>query len=347
MKWVIRLLLLVILLASWLILLYLYVDHTLGAPPRSESMLLEIPAGSSNEEIGSILKQHQLIRDDLFFRPYTYVKGNARGLKAGVYEIPADADLEKVLEILTAGKESSQSITIPEGYTVEQMADKVKELGIERDEFLMEVNKRDYDFTFVDQIPDSKEREYVLEGYLYPSTYYLPKNEISARKLIEMMLTQFNQHLKENEVALQKREISVDEWVRIASITEKETMVEAEFPMVTGVIFNRLQSGKLLQVDATIQYALRDTKARLTYDDLKVESPYNTYKHEGLPPGPISNPGKVALEAAANPKKHDYIYYVTKKDGTQEHYFARTYDEHLQNKSKSEKNAANTTSSNE
>ena len=121
------------------------------------------------------------------------------------------------------------------------------------------------------------------------------------------------------------------EIVTIASMIERETSVDFERPIVAGVIYNRLEQGMMLQIDATIQYALGEQKDRLLYSDLEIDSPYNTYKIQGLPPGPIACPGAACIEAALYPEESDYLYYRTKNDGTGEHYFAETYEEHLAN----------------
>lgn len=142
---------------------------------------------------------------------------------------------------------------------------------------------------------------------------------------------------------LQNKNLTLDKWVTIASIVEREGQAKQEFPKIAGVIYNRLNKNMRLQVDATIQYARGSQKARLSYDDLKLDSVYNTYKIEGLPPGAISNPGEKALLAALNPDKHAYLYYVTKKDGTGEHYFAETFEQHQRyiKQSKQTQNSSN------
>ena len=126
--------------------------------------------------------------------------------------------------------------------------------------------------------------------------------------------------------------------VIIASMIDREALVPAERPIVAAVIWNRLRKDMLLQIDATIQYALGKTKPVLTYDDLKIDSPYNTYKHAGLPPTPISNPGLAALQAAANPTDDKYLYYVARNDGTGRHYFSTTYEQFLVDKEKAQSN---------
>jgi UPF0755 protein len=130
---------------------------------------------------------------------------------------------------------------------------------------------------------------------------------------------------------LDERGLSLHEAVTFASIIEREVRVDKERAMVAGVYYNRLTQGLLLQADATVQFALGEQRDIITYKDLEIDNPYNTYRYKGLPPGPIAAPGKRAIEAVIYPETHDFLYYVTKKDGTGEHYFSKTYQEHLRN----------------
>jgi len=342
MKWLIRLFLTCLLFGAWAVVGYFYVDYTLGSPLRQEPLEMEIPEGASTAEIGALLKEHGLIRKSWFFAPYVWWKGYAGKLKAGVYEIPPDAQIDEVLAILTEGKQNVVRVTIPEGFTVEQIADRlagIKELGIDREVFLEAVQKKEYKYSFVQNIPSNKDRKYYLEGYLFPSTYHFEKNT-KPEEIVDRMLDQFNRRLEKEGVReeLKRRNLTVDEWVTVASLIEREGRVQEELSTISGVIYNRLNRGMLLQVDATVQYALGKQKEILTYDDLKVKSPYNTYLNKGLPPGPIANPGEKALEAAMQPQKHDYLFYVTRKDGSGKHYFARTEAEHQANINRSKQN---------
>ncbi|MBN2908615.1 endolytic transglycosylase MltG [Polycladomyces sp. WAk] len=338
MKWLMHLLFTLVLLAAWSILAYIYVDHTLSSPPRTEPVQLEIPPGTSITEIGRLLKENGLIRQDYFFTAYAWWKGHTN-LQAGVYEIPPNETLDGMLQMFSAGKTGGSRVTIPEGYTVEQIASLMeRKTGINREDFLRAVNEAPYPYDFVREIPDKPGRRHRLEGYLFPSTYHFPKG-IQPEKAVDMMLQQFQRRLTPAvRQRLKEENLTVDEWITVASIVEREGQVKGELPRIAGVIFNRLQRNMKLQVDATVQYALGKQKTRLFYKDLKVDSPYNTYRNEGLPPGPISNPGDDALKAVLYPEKHSYLYYVTKKDGTHEHYFAETPREHELNIERSKKN---------
>lgn len=331
MRWRIRVIFTLILFAAWLTLGYVYVNHSLGSPQRSETVQLEINQGASIFDIGRQLKELSLIRNDWLFSTYSYITGKSKGLQAGVYEVPPNMDVDGILDMVTQGRQNTYMVTIPEGYTIQQIAQTIAKHGkISEEEFLEAVETGNYNYDYLKEIPTDKEkRHYRLEGYLFPSTYNIPKNA-DGKYVVNMMLGQFEQRLKKKGglAGLKQRDISLDTWVIIASIVEREGQAKGEFPKISGVIHNRLDQDMRLQVDATIQYAMGKPKARLLYKDLKLESAYNTYTHGGLPPGPISNPGDTALDAAFSPEKHEYLYYVTKKDGSKEHYFAETFEEH-------------------
>ncbi|SMO63249.1 endolytic transglycosylase MltG [Melghirimyces algeriensis] len=340
MSWQIRILYTLILFVAWSVLIYFYVDYSLSTPQRTVNVQVEIKPGASTSEIGQVLKKQHLIRNEWLFRAYTWYTGKSKGLQAGVYEIPPDADLDRILEMVTSG--SQNAVTIPEGYTLEQIADHLeKKTNISKEEFIQAAEKKEYDHDFLQDLPDDPARRYRLEGYLFPSTYNIPKSA-KAEKVIGMMLEQFEQKMEEYNVQtiLKQRNMSVDDWVNVASIVEREARVKKEFPKISGVIYNRLEIGQRLQVDATVRYGLMKQKAPLTFEDLKKETPYNTYRNKGLPPGAISNPGEKALLAALKPEKHKYLYYVTKKDGSGEHYFAETFDKHKEFNAKSKKTRA-------
>ncbi|MDA8353437.1 MAG: endolytic transglycosylase MltG [Firmicutes bacterium] len=344
MKWLMRGIYTLILFAAWSALAYLYIDYSLGSPQRSESVQVEIEPGASTADIGRLLKKEHLIRNDWFFSTYAWISGNSRGLKAGIYEIPPEMDVNGILEMITQGKQNTISVTIPEGYTVEQIAERMEEnTQVTKEQFIKAVEKKDYDYAFLKEIPENPKRRYRLEGYLYPSTYNIPKRA-TATDMVNMMLGQFEKKMKEHGVLqkLKQKNLTLDQWVTIASIVEREGQAKKELPKIAGVIYNRLNQEMRLQVDATVQYARGKQKARLSYDDLEVENAYNTYRNDGLPPGPIANPGEKALVAAIEPDKHSYLYYVTKKDGTGEHYFAETFEEHRKYKALSvEKQSSN------
>lgn len=342
MKWLLRLLFTFLIIGGWLTLGYMFIRFYLESPQRSEVKEIEIPPNSTLSEIGSILKKHQLIRENWPFRYYAWYK-KMTNLKPGFYEIHPNDNLDKIIVRLYEGKQDTVKVTIPEGKTVIEIAEILEKAGFDKEEFLKEVNERTPTYEFEKEIPANPNRKYRLEGYLFPSTYEFKKGETSE-KIVKAMLDQFAERMTSMKIRekLKQRDMTVDEWVTFASVIEKEGQVKSEFPQISGVIHNRLDKGMKLEVDATVIYAYQmqgETKKRLYFNDLKINSPFNTYQNKGLPPAPISCPSELALQSVINPAQHDYLFYVTKKDGTGAHYFGRTMDEHQQNINRSEQNA--------
>ncbi|MFD1408913.1 endolytic transglycosylase MltG [Kroppenstedtia eburnea] len=342
MKWLLRLFFTFLMVGLFSALGYWYVEHSLSPSSVKQPVEVEVKPGDSILNVGRELERKELIKDDFLFVAYAFLKGRTKDLKAGVYEVPPGSGTPEILNIFTDGSQNVMRLTVPEGFTAEKIAAVLDKKGLDGDEFLQAVNrKEDYPDSFVKEIPSDRKRRYQLEGYLYPITYNLPKGT-DSKHLVQKMLQQFERNMEREGIRpkLKEQNLTMDEWVTIASIIEREGKVEEEFPRIAGVIYNRLKVGKKLQVDATVQYALGEQKARLLYKDLEIKSPYNTYRIKGLPPSPISNPGPKALRAALEPEKHPYFYYVTRKDGSGLHYFARTEKEHLQNIERSKKEAA-------
>lgn len=313
------------------------------ASSGAEPVIVTIPTGATTQEIGTILEEQGLIRHAGIFSYYVRYQGIGNRLQAGDYRLTPGQTIDEILDTLVQGKTYVETFTftIPEGFTVRQIADRLAEQGlIDRDTFLKEVNEGDFSYDFVKNIPEDPRMEYRLEGYLYPKTYEMKKGA-TEHEIIDRMLQQFEKEWNPDwNQQIEKYGLTLHETVTLASIIEREVRSDKERAMVAGVYYNRLRDQMLLQADATVQFIFEEQKEIVTRDDLKIEHPYNTYLNPGLPPGPIANPGIKALEAVANPESHDYFYYVTKKDGSGEHYFARTYYEHQQNIAKSKQNQA-------
>lgn len=312
------------------------------AEAQKESVNVVIPSGASVREISGLLENAGVIRNAELFSLYVRYKGVSSQLKAGEYSFTPGQSNDDIIAAMVEGNvvERAARFTIPEGWNVEQIADHLASKGlVDREVFLREVNYGSFpDFPFVAQIPQNEQRTYRLEGYLFPETYEV-KEGASEREIIAMMLAQFQKEWKDEWTEeLKAKHLTMDQAVVLASIVEREVVVDKERPIVAGVFYNRLRDNWPLQADATVQFVLGKQKERLTYEDLKVDSPYNTYTNPGLPPGPIANPGRESLAAVIYPEEHDYYFYVTKKDGSSEHYFARTLAEHNQNNAKSKQN---------
>lgn len=311
-----------------------------------EEIRVEIQSGMSSAAIAELLEEEGLIHSAFIFKYYLRYKGEGQRFQAGEYSMTPGMSLDEMIAKLNAGdtvKAEVHRFTVPEGWTVEQVADSLAANGIvDKERFLNLVqNPALFSDTRAGGIPPNEGLKHALEGYLFPETYELPK-ESSEQDIIERMLNLLEQRLallpEDWEQRLDELGLTFHEMMTIASLIEREVVVDTERALVAGVIYNRIDKNMPLQIDATVQYALEQPKERLLYVDLEVESPYNTYKHSGLPPGPIASPGIESIRAALYPEETTYLFYVTKKDGTREHYFAETFAEHKRNIAESEKN---------
>ena len=292
-----------------------------------EEVRVTIPQGASTKDIAEILKDHGLIDSVNMFRINSRLDGFDGTYQQGEYLIAIGTSEEAIMGILQSGAVyvGEVRVMIPEGYTVMQIAEKLEQEGLVTKEEFMEVAENgQFDYEFITSGDNKMQR---LEGYLFPATYQFEK-DITATGIINKMLERFAfsyEKIKENNNTQHTNE----EILIIASIVEKEIQVAGERAIAAGVINNRLDIGMMLQIDATVLYALSTTKEVVTIDDTNVSSPYNMYNNYGLPPGAICNPGDAAIEAALNPASHKYIYYVVKERGSGEHVFTETYDEFL------------------
>ncbi|WP_051276609.1 endolytic transglycosylase MltG [Desulfovirgula thermocuniculi] len=300
-------------------------------PGFGRTVSVIVPRHASTGEIGWLLQEKGLVRSGGAFSFYARLKGVDSQLKAGRYTFTTSMPLGELVDRLVAGEAEVRVVTIPEGFTVNQIADLLEREGLaSRQEFLTAAANADFPYPFIKNLPPGPNR---LEGYLYPDTYYLGYN-LAPQEIIEMMLSRFAQKMKELDYSRRAEQagLTLHQAVTIASMVEREAKVDEERPLIAGVILNRLRLGMPLQVDATVQYALGTHRAKLYYRDLGVNSPYNTYLFSGLPPGPIACPGEASLLAAVLPARTEYLYYVARPDGT--HAFARTLEEHNANKKK-------------
>ncbi len=295
-----------------------------------------VPEGASLSTIAGELEAKGVVKHARAFVIHAESDGYATKFMPGTYTFHQNEPYEKLVALLSRGvNPPTVKVSIPEGTTLRQAGGLVAaEVGT--------ITASAYVAVARDDPPpfrlDGYKSGTTLEGMLFPATYeVLPKTK--ARAFVEKQLTAFDENFaKVHMTRALKANLTPYDVVIIASMIDREALVPAERPMVAAVIWNRLRSDMLLQIDATIQYALGKTKPVLTYDDLKIDSPYNTYKHPGLPPTPISNPGLAALQAAAAPAHVDYLYYVARNDGTGRHYFSKDYAQFLVDKAKARAN---------
>lgn len=311
---------------------YIYNDSLKPVAPDDEDTVnIEVHSGSSNKAIGKILREKDLIRNELVFLIRVRATENTGKLQAGEYKFSPSMGVNEIIDSLVKGGKSGETVkfTIPEGYEIEEIGERLEGEGIvDSVEFLKLTGSKENfedDFPFLKELDDGQS----LEGFLFPSTYEVYTRD-SEEEIIEVMLKAFDGvYTKEIKKEIDNVGLNLNELVTFASIIEREARVDKERPMIAGVLYNRLDIDMPLQVDASVQYALKERKERLLYKDLEIDSPYNTYKYKGLPPGPIASPGKASLMAAMNPSDVDYFFYRLKKDGSGEHTFTETFQEHI------------------
>ena len=294
---------------------------------EADAKEIEIPKGSTVRSVSKILKEEDLIKDSFVFELYCKINEKADKIKAGRYNISSSMKVSEIVDVLVSGKAliDTVKLTIPEGYNLAQIADRINSLGVVSQESIQAALKADvYEYEFIEQIP---EREKKLEGYLFPDTYEIYKNttaEAIIRKLLERFDDVFTEEFRNRAEELN---MSIDQVVTLASIIEREARLDKERKTISGVFHNRLKKKMLLQSCATVQYLLKEPKEELLYEDLEIDSPYNTYKYAGLPPGPIASPGLASIEAALYPEDTDLLYFFALDDGS--HVFTKTYNEHI------------------
>lgn len=298
-----------------------------------ETVSVTIPSGSGTADIANILKEKKLISNTFTFRLSSRINGYDGTYQMGTYDVDTGMTPTQIMALLQSGEVSTQNkLTIPEGYTVKQIADRVAETGIcTAEEFITEANTGTFPHSFLKDLPD---REYRLEGYLFPDTYFLTE-DMTPHEIIYMMLDRFEQmYTQEYQDAVAASGHTLDEIVTIASMIEKEITLDEERARAAGVIYNRLEQDMSLGIDATVLYAVGKTGGELTQADLQTDSPYNTRLHKGLPLGPIANPGEASFKAALYPEENEYLFYVVEAAGKSNHVFCKTNEEFLAAKEK-------------
>lgn len=296
---------------------------------NNKKVYFTVEKGASLNKIGTDLKKKGIIDSAVYFKAYARLKGYEKRIKAGNYIINPNMNMGDLMLKFQSPKSDYAIVTIPEGYTFYQIADKLDELKLaKKDSFLniklLEISKSGL------VIPSSKVF-YELEGYLYPETYFIPY-ETNELEIARIMYDQFEKVFsKEYRARAKEMGLDISEVITIASLIEKEAAKDEERKTISGVIYNRIKKGMPLQIDASVIYAITKgerTLEKVYYKDLAVKSVFNTYKTKGIPAGPIANPGKPSIEAALYPEENDYLYYVLGDNG---HVFSKTYEEHKKN----------------
>ncbi len=312
-------------------IIYLPVNKT------GESKIFVVRSGESVKEISANLKKAGLIKSSRIFNFYIWFNDLGTKLQAGEYELAPNLSIKEIADILANGQIINKEVTIKiiEGWTIKDIDNYLQKEGITlANEFSRLANQsaQQWDlnrYDFLKNVPAKNS----LEGFLFPDTYRIYK-DASVIEIIEKMLVNFDRKLTpEMRADISKSGRTIYEIVTMASIIEKEAANDKDRSIIAGILYKRLAKGMKLEVDSTINYLTGKNDPQASYADLNIDSPYNTYKYYGLPPGPICNPGLSALKAAIYPKESPYLFYLHRQD-TGETIFSRTYDEHLRNKAK-------------
>jgi UPF0755 protein len=295
----------------------LYLFRPLGK--EGPDQIVVIREGMTLGDVADILEREGLITHKTLFRLWARILGQSRNIKAGEYQLSDQMTPHRILEIMTKGIIISHSVTIPEGYSAAQIAELLSQKGlVDKEKFLALI----MDTHAIQQYGITGPS---LEGYIYPDTYQFGRG-LSVELIIDTMIKRFWQLVSSYEALVNKSGMTWNEVVTLASIVEKETGLAEERPLIASVFLNRLRKRMRLESDPTVIYGMESFNGNLTRKDLKTKTPYNTYVIRGLPPGPIANPGLDAIKAVLNPAQTEYLYFVSKNDGS--HHFSKTLSEH-------------------
>ncbi|WP_321198570.1 endolytic transglycosylase MltG [Heyndrickxia shackletonii] len=324
---------------------YLYVQSALkpANPKNHQLKKVEIPIGSSVSSIGSLLEDKGIIKNGFIFKYYVKFN-NETGFQAGTYGLSPSMTLDQIIKYLKTGKVAKNAevkITVPEGIQLTEIATIIaKNTPYKNVEIMKHLDDKKFVTKLMKQYPKmlskdilNPEVKHPLEGYLFPATYYFYEKKPSLDSIIMKMLDKTNIEIKKYQDDLSKQNLTPQKMLIMASLIEEEATSKADRHKISSVFYNRLKVGMPLQTDPTVLYSLNKHKDRVTYKDLEVNSPYNTYKIKGLPPSPISNAGELSIEAAIHPAKTNYLYFLAASK-TGKVYFSATLAEHNQLKAK-------------
>jgi UPF0755 protein len=278
-----------------------------------------VQEGVTLKEIAATLEEKEVITNKTLFMLWTRLMGYGRKIKAGEYRLSSSMPPIRIIEILTRGIIITHPVTFPEGFSIDQIAEMLAKKGL--------VDKSIF-ISFTHD-PDIVKRHGIsgpsLEGFLYPDTYHFGRG-LSPASIIEVMINRFMEVVAPYRQLIEESGFTMEEVVTLASIVEKETGRAEERPIIASVFLNRIKKRMRLESDPTVIYGITDFSGNLRRRDLSEPTPYNTYVIKGLPPGPIANPGLESIEAVLYPSETDFLYFVSKNDGS--HHFSKSLDEH-------------------
>lgn len=306
---------------------YFYILYQIKTPlaVKGEEKSVIIEKGLGVKEIAKKLENEKLIRGAFYFKIYVRLE-NITNLQAGEYVLNSSMSIPKIVEILSGGRVNKNEIkvTIPEGFTVKQIDERLAQAGLIKAGDLINLDPM--------QVPSSKFQVLSFEGFLFPDTYIFNKNS-AIQNIVQKMIDNFNKKITpEMRTEIEKQGKKLEDMIIMASIVQQEAVSEEEMPKIAGVFYNRLAINMPLQSDPTVNYVTGKSLRQVTAEDMQADSPYNTYKYRGLPPGAICNPGLAAIKAAIYPEKHDYYYFLHPIDAPT--VFSKTEEEHRENKAR-------------
>ncbi len=319
---------------------YTYVKSALQPVDKNaeDTIPVNVEIGSNLDSIATLLEKNGIIKDARVFKYYAKFN-NESDFQAGKYDLAKSMTLDEIMQSLKTGKvyrEPIFSMTIPEGRTLEEISVRVEEkTSYSAKEFMDLVTNQEFIDEMIAKYPDlltdeikGKSLRHDLEGYLFPATYSYYEENPTLESIVDEMLKTTSKSITPYVEKLEEKEKSVHWLLTFASLLEEEATADTDRETIASVFNNRMKADMPLQTDPTVLYALGEHKDRVLYDDLEIDHPYNTYKIQGLPPGPISNPGTASIDAVLNASDTDYLFFLADKKG--KNHFSKKYEEHLE-----------------
>lgn len=322
------LLIIVLMVQISLAVIFMMAQRSANDSEISLDQIVTIQTGMTGTDIGNLLEENGIVSNKTLFTLMLYLTKTDDKLQAGEYLLNPVMSVYDIINKLETGISITQRVTIPEGYDLKQIAARLGNQDLVDEERFLKL-ALDAELVYGDQLTELGFDLPIksLEGYLFPDTYHFAKEQ-TEEAIIRQMVARFVDHvIPQVDLTLMDHRFSLHELVTLASIVEKEVIMNFERPIVAAVYLNRLDINMRLQADPTVRYVMTEDRDRVLYRDLEIESPYNTYRNSGLPPGPIASPGLRSILAVLEPADVDYFYFVSRRDGT--HQFSRTFEEHV------------------
>ncbi|MBT5549311.1 MAG: endolytic transglycosylase MltG [Nitrospina sp.] len=308
---------------TWIVIGLFYVQGSRPASDDNQAQVFEVQPGMPLKHVAQQLSRQGLILSPSAFQAIAYIQSKQKQVMVGEYNLSPSMLPSEILSRITSGKTVLHPVTIPEGYRITEIAALLQSEGlVDQESFLHHTR----DKNMIQSLGISADN---LEGYLFPETYHFSKYSPEI-KIVQKMVTTFKEQVLKPQLLKSAKESSLSwhEIVTLASLIEKETGLDSERKIISSVFHNRLRKNMRLQTDPTVIYAIEKFDGNIRKRDLKIDSPYNTYRYKGLPPGPIANPGLKSIVAAMSPIESDHLYFVSRQDGS--HHFSSTLNEHNQ-----------------